>query len=51
MSSQAPEGRQGLSYGVIPKPRAFIGGVKDLPWNDRYYGRSFAPPEKRLRPG
>jgi len=37
--------------GVIPKPRAFTSGARDLP---EYYrlvagGRSLAPPEKRLR--
>jgi len=40
--------------GVIPKPRVFSSGARDLAREVKarsYNARSFAPPEKRLRSG
>ena len=37
--------------GVIPKPRVFTSGARNLPPAGPMGGRSFAPPEKRLRSG
>ena len=41
-----------ISVGVIPKnPRFYQRGARDLPWHTASWGRSFAPPEERLRSG